>query len=182
VRTGVLALLLAASLSSAPVAGAEADPPLAREATLAQASWDGDAWDEDDDEDRPRFLLSVWGGQALADAGAGRGSGFLGAEAAWALASFDLGIAGSAYRDLEEADRLWTPVVLARLTQRFRTRRGVEAAFGFGLGAGRPDDWVAWYQLALGVRVPLGPLFLGGEIAFERYEIIRLGAGLGVAF
>lgn len=178
----MLALLLAASLSSAPVAGAERDPPpLAREPTLAQASWD-DAWDEDDDEDRPRFLLSVWGGQALADGGSGHGSGFLGAEAAWALATVDVGVAGSAYRDLEEADRRWTPVVLARLTQRFPMRSGVEAAFGFGLGAGRPDGWVAWYQLALGVRVPLGPLFLGGEIAFERYEIIRLGAGLGVAF
>jgi hypothetical protein len=50
------------------------------------------------------------------------------------------------------------------------------------VGAGRPRGWRAWYQLAIGMRVPLGPLFLAGELAFEQYDLLRLGGGLGVAF
>jgi hypothetical protein len=162
----MLALLLAASLSTAQ---------------LAQDQWAPSDWD-DEEEDRPRILLAVWGGEALGGAGTGRSSGFVGGEAAWAFSQLDVGVAGSAYRTLRDADREWTPVVLARLTQRFRTRAGFEATFGLGLGAGRPDDWEAWYQVALGVRVPLGPMFLGGELAFEQYDLLRLAAGLGVAF
>ncbi len=41
-----------------------------------------------------------------------------------------------------------------------------------------------WYffQVALGLRLDLGPLWLGGELAFERYNLLRLLAGVGVKF
>ena len=162
----VLPLLLAATLSAAPLAQQE-------------------DWEErgaDDEDRRPRVLLSVWGGEALGNGGSGRSSAYYSAEADWAFDRLDLGLAGARYRSLADAKRDWTPVALLRLTQRFMTRRGFEAAVTFGLGAGRPDGWVAWYQVALGVRVPLGPLFLGGELAFEQYDLLRLAAGLGVAF
>ncbi|HEX9402603.1 MAG TPA: hypothetical protein VF912_21080 [Anaeromyxobacter sp.] len=161
-----LPLLLAASLSAAP---------------LPQEEWEPPAWEEDD-ERRPHVLVTAWAGEALASGGSGRSSGFFAGEAAWAFDSVDVGLAGSGYRSLREAGRTWTPVLLARFTQRFKTRRGFEAAFGFGVGAGRPSGWIAWYQVALGVRVPLGPLFVAGELAFEQYDILRLGGGLGVAF
>lgn len=153
--------------------------PLPREA-LAQEQWELPP--EEDEEGGKRVLLSVWGGEAFATGGNGRSSALLGGEAAWAFESLDLGVAGYGYRSLIDAKREWTPVLLLRLTQRFHTRRGLEAAFTFGVGAGRPDDWMAWFQVALGVRVNLGPLFLGGELAFEQYDLLRLAAGLGVAF
>jgi len=150
-------------------------------ASLAQEEWEVPAYDENGDEVR-RLRLAVWGGEALDGGGAGRSSTLLGGELAWAFDSIDLGVAGYGYRSLVDATREWTPVVLLRLTERFRTRRGVEAAFSFGLGAGRPRDWIAWFQVALGARVNLGPLFIGGEIAFEQNDLLRLAAGLGVAF
>ena len=101
---------------------------------------------------------------------------------AWAFDAVDVGISGAKYRNLKDAERTWTPVVLARLTQRFKTRRGIEAAFGFGIGAGERRGWGAWYQLAIGLRVPIGPVFLAGELAFEQYDLLRVGAGFGVAF
>jgi hypothetical protein len=162
----VLPLLLAASLAAAP---------------LAQEEWETRGGEEEDGR-RPHLLLTVWGGEALGSGGTGRSSGFFSGEAAWAFNAVDVGIAASGYRALRDADRTWTPVLLARFTQRFKTRRGFEAAFGFGFGAGRPDGWIGWYQVALGARVPLGPLFLAGELAFEQYDLLRLGAGLGVAF
>jgi hypothetical protein len=167
----VLPVLLAAALASGPVAV----PDL-----RLQEEWESQEWEEKD-ESPPRIRLTAWGGEALAGAGSGRGSSFGGFEAGWAFRSLDLSVAGTAYEDLEEAERAWTQVVLARFTQRFRMRRDVEAAFGFGIGAGRRTGWSAWYQVAIGVRVPLGPLFLAGELAFEQYELLRLGAGLGVA-
>ena len=124
----------------------------------------------------------AWGGEALATGGSGHGSGFVGGEAAWAFDTLDVGIAASGYRELRDSAREWTPVVLARLTQRFKMRHGLEAAFGFGAGAGRQRGWSAWYQVALGFRVPLGPLFVAGEVAFEQNDLLRLGAGMGVAF
>jgi hypothetical protein len=137
---------------------------------------------DDDERPRPHLLLSGWGGEALAHGGAGRSSSFYGGEVAWVFPSLDLGVAGSWYRALRDATRAWTPVVLTRVTQRFMTRRGLEAAFSLGFGAGRPAGWIGWYQVAIGMRVPLGSLYLGGELAFEQYDIIRLGAGLGAAF
>jgi hypothetical protein len=51
------------------------------------------------------------------------------------------------------------------------------------MGAARPaSSWTAWYQLAIGFRLDLGPIFLGGEVGFERYELLRLAGGIGAAF
>ncbi len=152
---------------------------LALSLLVAQAD---DVYDGDVEEVEPRMLLSAWGGSVLASGGTGRSSTFVGGEAAWALSSIDLGLAGYGYQNLEDSTREWTPVVLVRLTQRFRTRRGVEAALGFGVGAGRPDHWEAWYQVALGARVDLGPMFVGGELAFEQFDLLRLAGGLGLRF
>lgn len=168
----------------APLALAPVSLTLAR--PLAQADYadseDEPRYDDDDERPRPHLLVSGWGGEALAHGGAGRSSSFYGGEVAWVFPSLDLGVAGSWYRALRDANRTWTPVVLTRVTQRFLTGRGLEAAFSLGFGAGRPAGWIGWYQVAIGVRLPLGSLYLGGELAFEQYDIIRLGAGLGAAF
>jgi hypothetical protein len=152
--------------------------------SLARRAWDDDQpqGSGDDEEPRPHVLVSAWAGDALAGGGSGRTSSFFAGEAAWAFEHLDLGVQGAAYHRLTDASRAWTPVALLRLTQRFRGRRGAELAFGFGLGAGHPSGWTAWYQVSLGVRVPLGPIFLGAELAFEQYDLLRLGGGLGVAF
>jgi hypothetical protein len=153
----------------------------AQAAPLSQGEWEG-SWEEDDPEEEPRLFLSVWGGEALDEAGAGRASAMLGGEVDWAFRTLDLGVAGYGYRRLSDAEREWTPVALVRLVQRFRTRAGLEATFALGLGAGRPDGWTAWYQVALGGRATFGPLFVGGELSFEQYDLLRLAAGVGLAF
>jgi hypothetical protein len=163
-------LLVAAALAAAPA-------PI-----LQEEPWDLPRWEEEDDDRRARVHLSVWGGEAFANGGSGRSSSYFSGEAAWIFRTTDVGVAYFGYRALRDATREWTPAVLARLTQRFPTRGGVEAAFTLGFGAARPAGWIAWFQAAIGVRVPLGPLFLGGELAFEPYDIVRLGGGLGVAF
>jgi hypothetical protein len=183
-------LVLVASLASGasdlalrpPPGGALPLPAL--EARRALHQEDGSDEPQEDDEDRPRkhLLLSGWGGEALAHGGSGRASSFYGGEVAWAFSELDVGLAFSEYRALRDATRAWTPVVLTRITQRFLTRRGFEAAFSLGFGAARPSGWIGWYQVAIGGRVPLGPFFVGAELAFEQYDIIRLGGGLGVAF
>ncbi len=155
---------------------------LALSLAVAQADDAYPAYEEDEGEARPHVLLSAWGGTALGEGGSGRSSTILGGEAAWAFESLDLGVAGYGYQRLPDSSREWTPVALLRITQRFRTGRSVEAAFTFGIGAGRPDGWTAWYQVAIGGRADLGPMFLGGEIAFEQLDILRLAAGLGVRF
>ena len=170
-------LLLAAALAAAP----DGAPSLAAAPLLLQEEWDEEDYQEED-ERHPHVHLSVWGGEAFANGAAGRSSSFASFEAAWLLSRVDLGLAVSEYRTLREATRQWTPVLLTRLTERFRTRTGLEAAFTIGLGAGRPSGWVGWYQVAIGARLPVGPLFLAGELAFEQYDIIRLGGGLGVSF
>jgi hypothetical protein len=163
----VAALAVSTLLAAAPLRQDEELPP----------------YDEQGDEDHPRRVrLSLWGGEALATGGTGHGSAIYGGEAAWAFDSIDLGVAGYGYNSLLQSNRQWTPVVLARVTERFRTRRNLEAAFTFGIGAGRPKDWTAWFQVALGVRFDLGPMFLGGELAFEQYDLLHLTAGLGVTF
>jgi hypothetical protein len=165
-------------------------PPSPRETGLErglhQEHWEEQQWGDEqpDQEEGPRkhVMLSVWGGEALANGGTGRSSGVFAAEVAWVFSSVDLGLQGARYRSLREGNQLWTPVVMTRLTQRFMTGHGIEAAFTLGFGAGKPSGWIAWYQAALGMRVPLGPVFLGGELAFEQYSIIRLTGGLGLAF
>lgn len=160
------ALLLALSLAAAP---------------LAQ-DWAPDDLEEERGEIGPRVHLVAWGGEVLEDGGGGRSSPFLGGEAAWAFDALDLGLAAYGYRELPRSAREWTPVVLVRLAQRFRTQRGVEASFGIGAGAARTDGWEAWFQAVLGVRLRLGPAFVAGELAFEQVDLLRLGAGIGVSF
>ncbi len=179
----MISTLLALSLAAVTTARPEPLEPVGADARegLAQDDY-APLPDEDEGGRRPRLLLSAWGGEALSGGGSGRSSQLFGGEVAWAFEALDVGLAGYGYRDLPDASRRWTPVALVRLTERFKTRGGVEAAFGFGIGAGRRAGWSAWYQIALGVRVGLGPLFLGGELAFEQYDLLRLAAGVGVAF
>lgn len=181
----ITALALSACLSAAPApppAGVAVAPVHGRRDLAQEEDLGALPYDDEDGEGTRRLILSAWGGEALDAGGSGHGSALLGGEVAWAFDAIDLGIAGYGYRSLVDSDREWTPVLLLRLTERFPTRRGLEAAFSFGVGAGRPDDWEAWFQVALGVRVDLGPMFLGGEIAFEQRDLLRLAAGLGVAF
>jgi hypothetical protein len=151
-------------------------------APLAQDSEQLPPYEEEREDGPRRIRLSLWGGEALANGGSGHSSTLYGGEAAWAFDSIDLGVAAYGYQSLVNARREWTPVALLRLTERFRTGRGLEAAFSFGIGAGRPRDWTTWFQVALGVRYDLGPMFLGGELAFEQYDLLHLAAGLGVSF
>lgn len=167
--------MIAAALAISTLCAAV--PPLAQEEGAPP-------YEEDRDEEHPRRIrLALWGGEALATGGNGHGSSLYGGELAWAFDGLDLGVAGYGYNSLLQSNRPWTPVVLARLTERFRTRRALEAAFTFGIGGGRPKaDWAWWFQVALGVRYDLGPMFLAGELAFEQYDLLHLTAGLGVTF
>lgn len=161
------ALLLAAILASAP----------------ALASAQDDPWDEEEDGERERRLSVIaWGGHGFDLGGDGRDGARVGGEVAWAFDSLDVGLAGYGYRELRESTREWTPVALLRLTQRFETRRGLEAAVTLGGGAARTDGWEAWFLFGLGLRVDLGPMFLAGELAFEEDDQLRLMAGLGARF
>jgi hypothetical protein len=180
VTGALLALALAASPALAAAPGRVAPTPPAVAAPLAQDE-DWEAPDEDEGERARHLFLSAWGGEAWGSGGSGPSYGNVGAEVAWAFGQLDLGIAGYQYRDLSP-ERAWTRVALVRATQRFPMRTGVEAAFGLGLGAARVAGWEGWFQIALGVRVPLGPLFLGGELSFERGDLLRLAGGLGLAF
>lgn len=136
-------------------------------------------------EREPRIFLSLYGGQAW-DVG-GRSDvdnevPVLGAEVAYAFNFGDLGLAGYGYR-FPGGREGWSPVALVRFTNRFQTYRGLDGTFSFGLGAARPDeDWQAWFQLALGIRLDLGPLWIGGELSFEQEDLLRLVAGVGVRF
>lgn len=157
--------------------------PLALLLTLAAGQ--ADPWEEEDWDDEPareRLILTAWGGNGWETGRRDGGSfGLVGGEVAWAFESIDVGVAGYGYRLPDEANA-WTPVLLLRLTNRFQTANGLEATFGFGLGAARPDDWVAWFQVALGVRLDLGPAFVGGELSFEQYDVVRLAGGVGLRF
>ena len=143
-----VSLLLALALAAAPA--------------LATAQEEGDEQERDWDEPgRERLLLTAWGGQAFDTSrvrGDDRSGALFGGELAWAFPSVDVGVAGYGYRGLAGGgSRDTAPVLLLRLTERFETRRGLEASFGFGVGAARPRGWVAWFQVALGVRLDLGP-------------------------
>lgn len=175
-----LALALLASQAGAPLVQDEWQASRGDGAPLAD---EGQAsYGDDDVEDAPHLFVTAWGGEALDEAGSGRSSALLGGEVSWAFSALDLGVAGYGYRRLADAEREWTPVALVRLVQRFETRTGLEATFALGVGAGRPDHWTAWYQVALGGRASFGPVFVAGELSFEQNELLRLAAGLGLAF
>jgi hypothetical protein len=132
-------------------------------------------------ESAARFLLIGWGGGYLPVPGSGaRGAGIAGLEAAARLGGMDLGVQALGARI--DPKREISPVILARLSQRFETRRGVEGVLTLGLGAARREHWTGWFQFGFGARVPLGPAFLAAELAFEQVDLIRLAAGVGVAF
>lgn len=153
---------------------------------LASAPADDYGWDEDEEsyrERRPRLHLTALVGEAFQIGSRDGVSGAaVGGEVAWSFDALDLGVAGYGYR-LRTSEREWVPVTLLRLTQRAQGRGGIEALFSFGVGAGKPlRSWDLWFQVGLGVRVPLGPMFLAGELAFEQYDLLRLQGGVGARF
>ena len=152
---------------------------------LALTATQGEDWEQGSYEEprSARVLMSVWGGEAFDIATQNGGSAPVGgAEIAYAFDFGDLGLAGYGYR-LKDTRQRWTPVGLLRLTNRFETGHGLDATFGFGVGAAHPDNhYVWWFQVALGLRYELGPVFLGGELAFEQYNLLRLLGGIGVKF
>jgi hypothetical protein len=135
----------------------------------------------DEEERPPRLRVSAWGG-ALYDVQAQDSIPLGGGQLAWSFDSLDVGVLAQAYRfGRERARSEWSPVVLARLEQRFESRRGLEAVVGFGVGAGRERSWNAWFQFTGGFRATKGPLFAGAEFGFEQDRFFRLAATLGVA-
>jgi hypothetical protein len=160
-------------------------PALLTAALLAAAP--GDPYDPFEDappgsEERPRLLVTAWGGGFVGAPGSGRKGGALGGgEVGWSFDGLDLGVQALSAQ-LEQGRSRFSPVVLLRLGQRFETRRGVEATFTIGVGAARRDGWDAWFQVGLGGRVDLGPIFLTAELAFEQVDLIRLAGGLGARF
>jgi hypothetical protein len=171
--TRVLSTILALALSSgAPPAAADETAP---DETLAD---DEPVYAE---PSAPRLRVAGWGG-TLYDTNARQGIPFGGGEVSWAFDRLDLGVLAQAYRfGIPRATSEWSPVVLARLEQRFETQRGLEASLGFGIGAGRERSWTAWFQFAAGFRVTAGPVFVGGEFGFEQDRFFRLGATAGLA-
>jgi hypothetical protein len=126
-----------------------------------------------------RLHVTAWGG-TLVDLGRESGAaGLLGGEIAWAFDSLEVGVLGQGYRLGDRARSPWAPVILARLEQHFVTRRGIDATLALGLGAGRTQSWVGWYQFALGLRLGEGPLYVAAEIGFEQLDLFRLAAGVG---
>jgi hypothetical protein len=171
----VRALLLAALLGSA----------LPALAVAQDGDWD-DAPEEEEDADdeggRNRFFLTAWGGAGIDAGGNGSSGSRLGGEAGYSFSTLDLSVAGYGYRHLPDATREWTPVVLARVSQRFQTHRGLDAAITFGVGSAKRDGWKAWFQVGLGARLELGPMFLAGELTFEQEDQLGLMGGLGARF
>jgi len=149
----------------------------------AARAGDDDVFDEPERGDEPgRLSLTLLGGELQAISGSGRSSAAtFGGEVAWRFDAIEVGVLGEAAR-LRTRTAEWSPVVLLRLTERFMSRRGLEASFSFGFGAAREERWKAWFQVALGMRLDLGPIFLTGEVGFEQADFIRLAGGLGTRF
>jgi len=152
-------------------------------ALQASTDWDGDEPSYEVRSER-HLELGVWGGSSLDLAPGGAMAPWLGAELGWRFTESAVSLLYEAHRfGATRADRPWTPVVLARVEQRFETMRGFQGTFAFGAGAGRPGrSWELWLHVALGLRVERGPLFLRAELGFERQSDLRLGAGAGLAF
>jgi len=156
-------------------------------ALLALAGGPSRAEDEDPVYDLPaahHLELGLWGGSSLDLQPGGAMAPWVGAELGWRFTESAVSLLCEAHRyGASRADRPWTPVVLARVEQRFETMRGLQGTFAFGAGAGRPSrSWELWLQVGLGLRLERGPFFLRGELGFERQSDFRLGAGAGLAF
>jgi hypothetical protein len=167
--------------------------PAAVPATDVGGTDEGDFGEDEslDDEDAQggRLRITAWGGEAWATSGIGQNAPILGGEASWAFDHLDVGLAGYGDQGLSEDGngKKWDPVLLVRITQRFETYRGLEAGLTLGAGSARrspgvnrPQRWEAWFQLGLGLRFDLGPVYLAGELAFEQNDLIHLTGGLGV--
>jgi hypothetical protein len=162
-------------------------PALVAALLLAAAPGAAKAYDpfEDDppgEATEPRVLVTGWAGGFAALPGSEQGGGGLaGGEVTLRLRPLDVGVqAVTTWLD-EGAGRV-SPILLLRLGQRFESRRGVEATFTLGLGAARRERWEGWFQVGVGARVPLGPLFLAAELAFEQVNLLRLAGGIGAGF
>lgn len=165
----VRALLLAVLVLAAPAAA------------LADEDELGNEIESRDEGGRGRLAIVGWGGQAFDTAGSAPDVPLLGGEVSWAFDQLDVGVAGYGYRDLRGiGSKRYDPVLLARLTQRFETTRGLEAGITLGMGAAREAHWRAWFQFALGMRLDLGPVFLAAELGFEQQNLLRLAGGVGV--
>jgi hypothetical protein len=175
VRARPRSLLL---LSAIALAAAAAVP-----AQVRALDDEDDAFDAPQRGDEPRRLsLMAFGGELSAVSGSGRSSAALyGGEVAWTFDAVELGLLGQAAR-LRSGPNEWSPIVLVRITERFRSRRGLEGSFSFGLGGAREDRWKTWFQAAIGARLDLGPIFVGGEVGFEQADFFRFSAGLGTRF
>ncbi len=157
--------------------------------------------DDDLDDERPRyedssrhFELAAWGGNSWLVGQGQSGSGpFGGAELGWAFETTTLGLLYERHGYRESGVPVSADVGVLRVEQRFESYRGLEGMLTLGLGAGQvrsrqtPDGrvatvWEFWYQLALGVKLGSGPVFVKGEFGFERQSWVRVGAALGVAF
>lgn len=131
----------------------------------------------------PHLHLTAWGGTLIDTGGQFPAAGLAGGEVAWAFESLEVGALGQAYHlGGPRARTPWSPVILARIRQRFETRRGLDATIGFGIGAARVAGWETWFQFAFGFRLYAGPVFVTGEVGFERLDLLRLAGGIGVAF
>jgi hypothetical protein len=130
--------------------------------------------------ERQRLQLTAWGGALTGAPGSGVSGGALaGGEVGWRFDSMDLGVQALAAR-LGPGSASASPLLLARLGQRFEGRHGMEGSLTLGLGAARRRGWEPWFQVALGGRVGLGSLFLSAELGFEQADLIRLAGGVGV--
>jgi len=162
-------MLVPALLALSLVAGQSGDP------------YDDDyAAPDDDTQGASSPFIMTWGGNAW-DADGGLAGALLGGEAGWSWEAVDLSVGGYGYRGLHEEGK-YAPVILGRIGQRLRSYGGMEGTLVLGIGAAKTTDWVTWFQFGLGVRIPLGPLLLGGEITWEQNNLIRLVGGLGARF
>lgn len=157
---------------------------LAALALQAPADWDGEEPVYDDARSERRLELGLWGGSSLDLQPGGAMAPWIGAELGWRFSESALSLLYETHHYApRRADRAWTPVILARIEQRFETMRGLQGTFAFGAGSGRPGrSWELWLHVALGLRVERGPFFLRAELGFERQSDLRLGAGAGLAF
>ncbi len=154
---------------------------------VASAPLPASAQDEDGEgyaepTSSPHLHLTGWGGTLIDTGGEFPAAGLAGGEVAWAFETLELGALAQGYHLGRRARTPWSPVILARIRQRFETRRGLDAIVSLGIGAGRVDHWETWFQFAVGLRLYAGPVFVTGEVGFERLDLFRLAGGVGVAF
>jgi hypothetical protein len=123
-----------------------------------------------------------WGGAGFKVDATGETPPLAGLEASYALELMDVGILQQAYQLKENGHYRVVPATLLRVEERFETRRGLDAVLAFGLGGAKAAQWELWYHIALGLRLNLGPVIIGGEVGFEQFELLRLAGCAGISF